>query len=150
MSENPDHSRSDYNLIALGIRQPWAELILRGIKTVEVRSQATRRRGTIYLYASRQIARLDCASVMSRKHDIDVDALPKGQLVGTAEILDCRPCTPNDAMAACVPLDYLNGQYAWIIGNPNRLAEPLAVRFLPYGVWFYPFERKGKIPMRKR
>jgi hypothetical protein len=25
-----------------------------------------------------------------------------------------------------------------------RFATPLAVRFLPYGVWFYPFRRRGE------
>lgn len=138
------------DLPALGIRQPWAELILRGVKTIEIRSLATRRRGMIYLYASKELSPLDCARAISREHDIDVDALPKGLLVGTAEILDCRPCTASDAEAACVPAEYLANQNAWLIGNPQRLAEPLSVRFLPYGVWFYPFQRKGITPKGMR
>ncbi|MEX1228934.1 MAG: ASCH domain-containing protein [Planctomycetaceae bacterium] len=137
------------DLIALGIRQPWAELILRGIKTIEVRSLATRRRGTIYLYASKVVSPLECARSMSRNHALDVDILSKGLLVGTADILDCRPCTPHDSPAACVPSEYLQDQHAWIIGNPKRLDEPLPVRFLPYGVWFYPFHRKGEKRERK-
>lgn len=44
----------DHELIALGVRQPWAELILRGVKTIEVRTVDTRQRGTIYLYASKK------------------------------------------------------------------------------------------------
>jgi hypothetical protein len=39
-------------LKALSIRQPWAELILRGDKTVEYRSQPTKIRGRIYIYAA--------------------------------------------------------------------------------------------------
>lgn len=40
---------------ALSIRQPYAELILRGIKTVEYRSRATRIVGErFYLYAARK------------------------------------------------------------------------------------------------
>ena len=39
--------------IALSVRQPWAELILRGDKTVEFRGRPTRRRGRVYLYASK-------------------------------------------------------------------------------------------------
>ena len=46
-------SHPDPNLIALGIRQPWAELILRGVKTIEVRSRDTDVRGPIYIYATR-------------------------------------------------------------------------------------------------
>ena len=40
-------SDDDRERIALAIQQPWAELILRGIKTLEIRSQPTRQRGTI-------------------------------------------------------------------------------------------------------
>jgi predicted transcriptional regulator len=41
------------NLRALSVRQPWAELILRGIKTIEVRSRLTKIRGCVQIYASR-------------------------------------------------------------------------------------------------
>src|SRR6476660_5519374 len=42
---------------ALSIRQPYAELILRGIKTVEYRTQPTRIIGErFYIYASKQKA----------------------------------------------------------------------------------------------
>jgi hypothetical protein len=41
-------------MLALSVRQPFAELILRGIKTVEYRSRATRIVGErFYLYASK-------------------------------------------------------------------------------------------------
>jgi predicted transcriptional regulator len=40
-------------MLALSIRQPYAELILRGIKTVEYRSRATKIVGErFYLYAA--------------------------------------------------------------------------------------------------
>ena len=42
---------------ALSIRQPWAELILRGVKTIEYRSRPTRIIGErFHIYASRQMA----------------------------------------------------------------------------------------------
>lgn len=136
---HPDRSR-----IALGIQQPWAELILRGIKTVEVRSLPTQIRGTIYLYASKKPSSLAAAHTACEAQRIDVDALPKGLLVGTVEILGSRPCTPADAAASCVPANLLTDQHAWVLGHPQRFREPLTVRFLPYGVWFYPFQRRGR------
>src|SRR5262245_14035781 len=43
---------------ALSIRQPWAELILRGIKTVEYRSRPTRIVGErFYIYAAKGVGR---------------------------------------------------------------------------------------------
>jgi hypothetical protein len=44
-------SPSDLPRRALSDRQPWAELILRGKKTIEVRSRATNIRGPMYIYA---------------------------------------------------------------------------------------------------
>lgn len=132
----------DRERIALGVQQPWAELILRGIKTIEVRSRPTQVRGTIYLYTSKRHSTLDAAAVAAEAHAIDVPALPTGLLVGTIDVLDSRPCTPNDAATSCVPPDLLVNRYAWLLGNPKRFTQPQPVRFLPYGVWFYPFQRK--------
>jgi hypothetical protein len=132
----------DPDLIALGIRQPWAELILRGIKTIEVRSQATATRGTILIYASKKLSDLPAAREAADRYDIDLDSLPMGLLVGTVEIVDSIPCRSSDSEAACVPASLLKSQHGWRLANPKRFTTPAAVRFLPYGVWFYPFKRR--------
>ena len=49
---------------ALSIRQPWAELNLRGDKTVESRSQITKIRGRVYIYAALGKPELDRKFVM--------------------------------------------------------------------------------------
>ncbi len=130
-------------LVALGVRQPWAELILRGIKSIEVRTLPTVIRGPIYLYTSKVIADTPAARTAADRHALDVDALPRGLLVGTVEIVDCASCRPADAAAACLPADMVAGKFGWRLSNAQRLPEPLKVRFLPYGVWFYPFRRKN-------
>jgi hypothetical protein len=73
-------SHPDKDMIALGIRQPWAELILREIKTIEVRSTETSIRGPIYIYASKKLADIPAAETAVRKYDLNPDALPKGLL----------------------------------------------------------------------
>jgi hypothetical protein len=133
----------DTQMIALGIRQPWCELILRGIKTVEVRSTDTRQRGTIYIYASKQPAENSFAEEAVRRHGLDLESLPKGVLVGTVELSASGPAEENDEAAACVPAEYLKGRFAWHLKNPKRMCEPVVPRFLPYGVWFYPFRRRN-------
>lgn len=132
----------DPDRIALGIRQPWAELILQGIKTVEVRTLETNVRGPIYLYTSRIAADAPAARRAIAEHRLRLEDLPRGCLVGTVELLDCRPCTPADAAGACLPAEALAGRFAWLLGRPQRLELPLKPRFLPYGVWFYPFRRR--------
>ena len=132
-------------MIALGVRQPWVELILRGEKTIEVRSQNTNVRGTIYLYASKKVSAHPAANKSAKRHDIVPDELPLGVLVGTVDIVDCIPCKPRDAKAACVSSGDVKGQYGWRLENACRFPEPVNVVFLPYGVWFYPFKRRPKM-----
>jgi hypothetical protein len=139
----------DRERIALGVQQPWAELIVRGIKTLEVRSQPTSQRGPIYIYSSRRLSQLPAALEAARRHRIDVDGLPLGLLVGSVEITGCRPCRPSDHRAACVPSSLLADCYAWELAAAMAFAEPVPVRFLPYGVWFYPFKRRNP-PKRRR
>jgi predicted transcriptional regulator len=43
---------SEQPIRAISIRQPWVELILRGVKKKEYRSQPTNIRERVYLYAS--------------------------------------------------------------------------------------------------
>ncbi|MCH8828170.1 MAG: ASCH domain-containing protein [Planctomycetes bacterium] len=132
----------DPELIALGVRQPWVELILRGVKTVEVRSQNTHVRGPIYLYAAKKFSTIDAAVLAAGREKINLETLPLGMIVGTVEIVDCQPSRRKDVAAACVPSSYLKHQFSWRLENPQPLETPLNVRFLPYGVWFYPFRRR--------
>lgn len=114
-------------LKALSIRQPWAELIMRGEKAVEFRSQPTKVRGRVYIYAS-----LTKPDVSDREICQDVgcswDDLPKGVLVGTVEISDC---------------DGSGGEYEWQLANPQRLETPIEPNEQPQPVWFHPFGAPG-------
>ncbi|MFK7776704.1 MAG: ASCH domain-containing protein [Gimesia sp.] len=132
----------DKSLPALGIRQPWAELILRGIKTIEIRSSQTRIRGPIYIYASKKLAKTVYADKAVEKAEIDVEELPRGVLIGTVEIVDSFPVNQKHATASGVPAEILAGKFGWKLVNPQRLQDLIIPDYLPYGVWFYPFLRK--------
>ena len=138
----PHGDELDYERIALGVQQPWAELIVRGIKTLEIRSQSTRQRGRIYHYASKRPSNLETAAAAIRRHHLVLESLPLGLLVRSVEIVGCRPCRPSDQRSACVPPEILVGRFAWELSSPRALAVPAEVRFLPYGIWFYPFKRR--------
>lgn len=138
-----DRSGIDLNRLALGVQQPWAELILRGVKTLEIRRSHTRRTEVIYIYASQKFSRFPAARRALKRHQIERDQLIYGRILGTVEIVDSRPATKDDAEAACVPAKLLAGCYAWELANPVRFERPLEVRYLPYGIWFYPFKRKS-------
>src|SRR5262245_60949369 len=93
----------DPEILALGVPQPWIELILRGVKTIEVRSQDTQVRGTIYLYASKKLSGFPAAIKAARRHKLDCASLPTGLLVGSVEIAATRPTVPRDESSACIP-----------------------------------------------
>ncbi len=128
--------------LALAVQQPWAELLVRGVKTLEIRSTSARVRGPIYIYASRRPSGLPDATLAAKRFEIDVADLPTGVIVGEAELTESRPARPADATAACISPHLLVNRFAWRFERSNRFAEPLPVRFLPYGIWFYPFRRK--------
>lgn len=65
--------------VALSIRQPWAELILQGKKTIETRKWYTKFRGEFYIHAPKTIDLEAC-----KKFKIDPNSLVTGALVGKA------------------------------------------------------------------
>lgn len=132
----------DLDRIALSIRQPWAELILRGIKTIEVRQTPARPMGPIYLYTSKRVSSSPELDFRLQKYGIDCEGLPRGVIVGTVDILECRRSQEGDASAAQLPPEQLQGTYSWVVGNAVRFPAPLPVQFVPFGTWFYPFQRK--------
>jgi hypothetical protein len=80
-------------------------LILLGHKTIEVRSQRTNIRESVYVYAGRDPIEAEEEARIASQFGIDVDALPRGILVGTVEIVDCRPLEMSDSRAACFEID---------------------------------------------
>lgn len=137
------------NHIAFGIQQPWAELILRGIKTIEIRRLPVRPGGPIYLYASKQPSKAAYATAAAEKFGLEIENLPRGVLVGTIEVAQCRPTTPEDAAAACVPEEFLLRMNAWVIGQATRLESPQPILNPPFGMWFYPFAQRGANKRRR-
>jgi hypothetical protein len=144
---------------ALSIRQPFAELILRGVKTREFRSARTNVIGErFYIYACKGAKpRRDKGSEGMRIWSADLAVpreealpawmvelaeelmrveLPRGLLVGTAVIAECSgPVTP----VACDASTEARPYYRWHLADVERLAEPVKPKRHPQPVWFRPF-----------
>ena len=94
---------------ALTIRQPWASLIMAGIKDVENRSKPTRFRGTIAVHAGQGVSAEGMAA-----HGHLADSYPAGAIIGTVDIVDCvRDSGSEWAM---------DGHWHWILANPRPCA----------------------------
>ncbi len=107
-------------MLALSVRQPLAEQIMLGTKTVEYRKIPTRKKERVYIYASKGVRPIeDWKGMNCERGD-----LPAGVLVGTVEIVSCRGSA---------------GNYEWSLANPRRLSKRLKPKNRPQPVWFYPF-----------
>ena len=115
---------------ALSIRQPYAELILRGIKKIEYRSRRTRIIGErFYIYASKGTGQLAIGTAAESAltptlSQREREQLPTGVMVGTAIITGC---------------ERNNGQYQWHLSDVKRLKRPRKPKRMPQPVWFTPF-----------
>ncbi len=124
---------------ALSVRQPWAELIMRGVKQIEVRSRPTHVRGRVHVYASLGTAAAPHCDRVEREYGLEIASLPKGVLVGTVEIIGCRPLTEGDSHAAAFPIASDRMDYAWLLAEPRRSSQLVKPRNQPQPIFFRPF-----------
>jgi hypothetical protein len=120
----------------LSIRQPFATLILLGIKQYEVRNWSTLYRGPLLIHASKTLD-FDGADIcmMEPFRSLLQEAgyrsgveLPRGVLLGTVELVDCLPLRKVQLARACDGLLYVDrrGRYALQLGNPKPFGRPRA------------------------
>lgn len=130
-------------MLALSVRQPYVELILRGIKTAELRSRPTNVVGRrFYLYAAKAKA---TPPVWSRDLEVATppewmvelarqvklippdEALPTGVIVGSA-VID-RVVPPADAADL----------FRWVLTDVRRFERPRKPKRQPQPTWWRPF-----------
>jgi hypothetical protein len=117
----------DGRMRALSVRQPDAEAIMRGIKSVDRRTQATNIFGRVYIYASRaRYTPGEEAEMLSEysMEDVSCDDLRRGVVIGTVYLCDCVAT---------------EGAYLWHMRNPERAKRPRVPTHPPKGLWFTPF-----------
>ena len=104
---------------ALSVKQPWASLILRGQKTIELRSWSTRYRGPLVIVASRG----PDWHALARPGALDG---PRGVALAQVDVVDVRPAS-LDYDAAEALSDPMPGDFAWVLARPRAL-ERVAVK----------------------
>ena len=80
---------------AISLKQPWANLIAAGLKTIETRKWSTKYRGELLIVSSKSPA-----------------LYPAGAIVAKIELVDVRRMKEEDQLAACC-LIYENA-HSWI------------------------------------
>jgi hypothetical protein len=113
---------------ALSFLQPRAEQIVRGEKTVDIRTWHVRYRGDLAVHASSKRRDARCLQL-----GFDPQALDYGALIGVVEIVDVELIDEAryEALRGQHRLDTLfpgSPCYAWHFANPRRFEEPLPHR----------------------
>jgi predicted transcriptional regulator len=69
----------------LSLKQPFADLLAHGEKTIELRKWSTKFRGKFLVHASKNIDIEACERL-----DIDIDTITKGAIIGSAFLYDVK------------------------------------------------------------
>lgn len=127
----------------LSIREPYASLILSGVKKIETRSWKTNYRGELYIHAS-----LGKSSPSPEVMKLVLYTNP-GYILCKAKLVDCIYMTNEyvEQMKKDNPTEYLcgdyqEGRYAWVLDDVE-LVEPILVKG-HLGIWNYD-EKKMEI-----
>ena len=109
---------------ALSIRQPWAELILQGRKTIELRTWSTTYRGRFLIHAAQKVNTEACEA-----YGLDPAKLVRGALLGSVELIDVIEFDAQSYDAhrgEHLRLgDWPGDLLGWRLANPERLDEPI-------------------------
>jgi uncharacterized protein (UPF0264 family) len=81
---------------ALSLKQPWAALLVHGLKKIEVRRWSTLRRGRVLIHAARlpDMRREAWAHVTP---GVEATALLRGGIIGAADLVDCMTYSSRTA-----------------------------------------------------
>jgi hypothetical protein len=126
-------------MLALSIQQPWAHLIIAGIKRVENRTWPTTYRGRIAVHATRLAVRSwsdifdhdGPRAALGEEFTWEdggtalpaLSALAVGAVVGTVEVYDClEEMDLPDELLLHDP--FVSGPWVWLLRDPRPLAVP--------------------------
>jgi len=142
-------------MLALSIRQPWAELILRGVKTVEYRRAPTRIIGRrFHIYAAgawpatpAHRRELDEATrIWSRDLAMPGEGPPPWMHRMMAELFEQRDLPTGVIVGSAVieRVNETNGIWRWHLAGVERAARLRRPERHPQPVWFEPFSKKDE------
>jgi len=111
----------------LSVSQPFADLIIRGRKTIELRTWNTSFRGEFLVHAPLKIRTRDCARLNI------TGSLPTGAIVGKAVLYDVRRYGSPEAVRSDYDEHYAgtgfeNRRFGFLLRSPKAFKEPIPYR----------------------
>lgn len=95
---------------AISLKQPWADMVVKGEKTIETRKWNTHYRGDLVICSSAKPTDLGIA----------------GHALGIVEVYDVRPMQKKDEKEACIKV--YPKAHAWLLRNIRRITKPIPIK----------------------
>lgn len=116
-------------MLAISVKQPWAALLVAGIKTVEVRTWPTRARGPVLIHASKNPDPRPDGWALVATPELDALAARRGGVIGVADLTSCVRYATAEAFARATEAHRNNpnwykpaGLYGFAFQNPRPVA----------------------------
>jgi hypothetical protein len=126
---SPENAPMPTEMLALSVKQPWAALLVAGVKTVEVRTWSTRTRGPVLLHAAKTIDDRPDGWALVTTPELKALAAVRGGLIGAADLTACVRYGTADAFARATEAHRNNpdwfkpgGVYGFVFQNPRPIA----------------------------
>jgi hypothetical protein len=114
------------SLDGLSVQQPWLDMILRGVKTMEIRNFAVRTRGMVALHAPWKI---DFAAAYFYGY-AEPWKLPRHKVMAVADVADVWELNEQSWMSTLEqhrqPLPFVGGVYGARLENVRILNRPIS------------------------
>jgi hypothetical protein len=116
-------------LLTLSVKQPWAALLVAGVKTIEIRTWRTRTRGRVLIHAAKTADRRPEGWALITTAELSELAALRGGIIGAADLTACvRYCTAETFAGAAE--EHRNdpswfapgGLYGFVFQNPHPIA----------------------------
>lgn len=121
----------------LTVKQPWASLIVQGLKDIENRTWKTYFRGRVFIHASLKPVK-EGWEALTDKQRLELPAEPEmnrlsyGSIIGSVEIVDCVMNHPSVWAE--------QGVYHWVLANPILFDKSIENVKGRLGLWDYEME----------
>ena len=113
---------------ALSIRQPYAELIVNGQKTIELRSWNTKHRGVFLIHTSKYKPTITELELFG----LDIDNLGFGAIIGSAKLIDVKNYDDypseewnKDINKHLAGVDYKFSTKGFVLKNPQKFSKSI-------------------------
>jgi hypothetical protein len=147
---------------ALSVQQPFAELIVRGLKILETRTWPTDYRGPLLIHAARRstlpASLVDSGNAILERNDIDPATLAGGAIIGQVTLAGCysfRDFLNRIEVARLLTDDeeriglFGRGWFRWHLTNPVAFATPICC-IGSTGLWEPSSELRRKVAVAIR